>query len=72
MKIKSSSDMHIVEKHKKIVQKQRRLRICPACQTYSGLRIQRPKLIKLLLFWLPVKRYRCTACNNKFMVFGGF
>ncbi len=61
--------MHIVELNRSTAKKQHGLRVCPVCDTQTGQRIQRPKLIKRLLFWLPVKRYRCKICSSKFMVF---
>lgn len=39
---------------------------CKKCDT--GIledRVKRPLLIKTLLFWLPVKRYKCDYCNKK-------
>jgi hypothetical protein len=41
-------------------------RICPKCKK-GGLteRVRRPILVKVLLCWLPLKRYRCYHCYKK-------
>jgi len=64
--------MHIIETEEKQNPTARKIksRICPRCQTNTGKRTSRPKLIKWLLFWLPVKMYRCKTCNKKFMLLG--
>lgn len=39
---------------------------CPKCK--KGLldtRIHRGALVKLFLFWIPLKRYRCSNCEAK-------
>jgi len=28
-------------------------------------RVKRPILVKVVLFWLPIKRYKCYYCNKK-------
>jgi len=33
-------------------------------------RVRRPLLIKLALFWLPIKRYKCNFCDKKTYLFG--
>jgi transposase-like protein len=33
-------------------------------------RVKRGILVKAFLFWLPIKRYRCDACNRKSYAFG--
>ena len=33
-------------------------------------RVKRPLLIKVVLFWLPIKRYRCNFCDKKTYLFG--
>jgi hypothetical protein len=33
-------------------------------------RISRGFLVKTLLFWLPLKRYKCYRCRRKKLVFG--
>jgi len=45
-------------------------RKCPKCKTgYLKYRTKRGFFVKLLLFWLPVKRYRCNICWKKSHVF---
>jgi len=45
-------------------------RKCPKCKTgYLEYRTKRGFFIKLLLFWLPIKRYRCNICWKKSHVF---
>ena len=39
---------------------------CPKCDKgYLEHRTPRPFLVKTVLFWLPVKRFRCNYCNKK-------
>lgn len=33
-------------------------------------RVKRAFLIKVALFWLPIKRYKCNYCNKKTYLFG--
>jgi hypothetical protein len=33
-------------------------------------RSKRPILVKMILFWLPIKRYRCSHCDKKTYVLG--
>lgn len=46
-------------------------RICPKCKKGSLTeRVRRPILVKILLGWLPLKRYRCYQCYKKTYVLG--
>jgi hypothetical protein len=42
------------------------VKICPKCKK-GGLnsRIKRGLLIKVFLFWLPLKHYKCSNCLRK-------
>ena len=33
-------------------------------------RVKRALLVKLALFWLPIKRYKCNICDKKTYLFG--
>jgi len=33
-------------------------------------RVKRALLVKVALFWLPIKRYRCNYCDKKTYLFG--
>jgi len=47
------------------------MQICPRCKKgYLSKRAKRSLLIKVLLFWLPIKRYKCSYCAEKVYVFG--
>ncbi|MFC0513336.1 hypothetical protein ACFFGT_03960 [Mucilaginibacter angelicae] len=39
---------------------------CPRCGNKFCDRIKRGAIVKLLLPWLSVKRYRCAKCSNSF------
>ncbi len=41
---------------------------CPACHNSSCDRIPRAKIVKVLFFWLDMKRYKCYQCRHKFYV----
>ena len=43
--------------------------ICKKCKSGDVERIPRTFLIKLILFPLQLKRYRCYHCFNKFYTF---
>lgn len=43
---------------------------CPTCSTVSHHKIPKGELFEIFLFWLPVQRYRCYSCFNKFYVKG--
>jgi len=60
--------MHIVDTENEPSKKRHSYTFCPKCQTNTGQRIHRPALLKLLTFWLPVKRYFCYSCNKKYLV----
>jgi len=38
---------------------------CKRCNNTSVSRIPRGPLVKLFLFWLPLKRYVCYRCHRK-------
>ena len=43
---------------------------CPKCKKGRlHARVPRGFLVKTLLFWLPIKRYRCESCDKKSYVF---
>jgi len=33
-------------------------------------RVKRAFLVRMILFWLPIKRYRCNFCNKKTYLLG--
>ncbi|MCC8425146.1 hypothetical protein [Mucilaginibacter sp. UR6-11] len=39
---------------------------CLHCQAITIYRIPRGVLVKLLLFWLPLKHYHCSTCRRNF------
>lgn len=39
--------------------------VCPKCANQMDSRISRGFLVKNLLFFLPLKRYKCLACGKK-------
>ncbi|HEY9195441.1 MAG TPA: hypothetical protein VIM77_04225 [Mucilaginibacter sp.] len=44
---------------------------CPCGRTDRGelMRIRRTPFMKIFLFWLPLKRYRCYACmRNRWLL----
>lgn len=43
---------------------------CPKCKKgYLDTRVRRGRLVKTFLFWLPLKRYVCYACNSKTYIY---
>lgn len=46
-------------------------RKCQKCANGVLDRTHRPLLMKLLLFWLPLKKYRCNYCGKKTYILGG-
>jgi hypothetical protein len=42
--------------------------LCPQCRSIATKRIPKEKIIKVVFFWMPVKRYMCSKCRNKFYV----
>jgi hypothetical protein len=34
------------------------------------IRVKRAFLVRVILFWLPIKRYKCNFCNKKTYLFG--
>jgi hypothetical protein len=46
--------------------------LCPCGKGSRGdlERISRGLLVKSLLFWLPLKRYKCVRCRRKRLVLG--
>jgi len=48
----------------------RSMQMCPKCKKgVLSSRIKRSWAIKILLFWLPLKRYRCNYCSEKVYMF---
>lgn len=39
---------------------------CPRCDGTTCERIPRSRTVKILLFWLDLKHYRCLKCMRKF------
>ncbi len=51
--------------------KKKDARICPKCKKgHLDERVPRGTLVKTLLFWLPVRRYRCYNCYKKTYILG--
>ncbi|MXV16102.1 hypothetical protein [Hufsiella ginkgonis] len=50
--------------------KDKRFRVCPACNGQKVERISRGTILKTLLFWLPVQKYYCFKCFRTFYRFG--
>jgi len=46
--------MHIVDTENELSRKRHSRTFCPTCQTNTGQRIRRPRILKILTFWLPV------------------
>lgn len=44
------------------------LHLCPKCNSYTDYRIKNGKWADKLLFWMPLRRYQCTHCDNKFYI----
>jgi hypothetical protein len=39
---------------------------CPKCkEAQLSERVKRSLWVKILLFWLPIKRYKCNKCGKK-------
>lgn len=44
---------------------------CPKCERGElDTRVHRSWFVKRVLFWLPIKRYRCSLCWNKSYIYG--
>ncbi len=40
--------------------------VCPKCgKATLDTRVPRPVMVKLLLFWLPIRRYECSFCFKR-------
>lgn len=40
--------------------------VCPKCgKAALDTRVPRPFLVKLLLFWLPLRRFECSFCFKR-------
>jgi transposase-like protein len=39
--------------------------VCPKCKRKMDIRITRSIFVKIFLFWLPIRRYKCSNCGNK-------
>lgn len=44
--------------------------VCSKCKKRLDGRVPRGRLVKMFLFWLPLKRYKCIACNRKLYILG--
>ena len=38
---------------------------CRRCAKPLDYRIPRQQIVKTILFWVPLKRYKCTSCEKK-------
>ncbi len=47
----------------------KKINACPKCKTENNFRIRRSYFVKTFLFWLPIRRYACYSCKNKYYVF---
>jgi hypothetical protein len=44
---------------------------CLECRNGTSMhRTKRALAVKILLFWLPIKRYKCTKCSKKTYILG--
>ncbi|PWG78696.1 hypothetical protein [Pararcticibacter amylolyticus] len=41
---------------------------CPKCDAYTSHRLPNGKMASQVLFWMPLKRYQCDHCHNKFYI----
>jgi hypothetical protein len=40
--------------------------VCPKCgKAALDTRVHRPAMVKLLLFWLPLRRFECSFCFKR-------
>lgn len=40
--------------------------VCPKCgKAALDTRVHRPAMVKLFLFWLPLKRFECSSCFKR-------
>ncbi len=39
--------------------------VCTKCKKKMDIRVTRGIIIKTLLFWLPIRRYKCSNCRSK-------
>lgn len=47
-------------------------RLCPKCKKgFLDYRTPRAFWVKTFLFWLPIRRYKCSYCDKKTYVYGG-
>lgn len=44
------------------------LHLCPKCHDYTDHRIANSKLVNKILFWMPLRRYQCDHCRNRFYI----
>lgn len=47
---------------KPVFNRPRLTRLCSDCKSPLQQRVPRSYMVKKLLFWLPIKRYRCGKC----------
>jgi len=47
------------------------MQTCPRCiKGYLANRTKRSLMVKIFLFWLPIRRYKCNYCAAKVYVYG--
>lgn len=44
--------------------------VCNFCGEKLKLRARKPKSVRMFLFFLPIKRYKCTNCRQSIYKFG--
>jgi len=45
---------------------------CTKCNKGTLNRVRRPLLVKLALFWLPLKKFKCNYCDKKTYIIDSF
>lgn len=51
-----------------IIKTEKKAYACPKCKSELDYRVHRSVLVKVLFFWLPLRRYLCYHCNRKYHV----
>jgi len=51
-----------------IIMERKKCKKCNKGRLYT--RVQRGLIVRSLLFWLPIKRYRCDSCNRTSYIYG--
>jgi len=52
-----------------IKNRNKKIYACPKCKAERNFRVRRSYFVRTFLFWLPLKRYTCYNCKNKYYVF---